>query len=81
MATLTLKDVPEELVAKLKAAALDGRRSLSQEALMRLQWSLIVRLPSSAEKIAIMRASRARFAHLEPFTAEWLQAAKEDGRS
>ena len=80
MATLTLKNVPEALVEKLKAAAVESRRSLNQEALMRLELSLLVRRQSSAEKIAIMQAARARLAHLEPFSAEFVQWAKEDGR-
>jgi antitoxin FitA len=37
MATLTLKNVPDELYAALKAAAARNRRSLNQEAISRLE--------------------------------------------
>lgn len=81
MATLTLKNVPEELVEKLKAAALESRRSLNQEALFRLERSLLQGRLSTEEKLAIARASQARFAHLEPLTDEFLDFAKKQGRS
>lgn len=80
MATLTLKNVPEELVARLKEEAKQSRRSLNQEALVRLEESLALRRQTSAEKIAIMRAAQARFAHLPPLTDEFLDFAKRDGR-
>ncbi len=80
MATLTLKNVPEELVENLKAAALESRRSLNQEALMRLELSLVTRPQSSEEKLAIMKAARASLAGFEPLTAEFVQSAKAQGR-
>jgi plasmid stability protein len=39
MATLTLKNVPDELVTRLKAEAARNRRSLNQEAIARLEAS------------------------------------------
>ena len=80
MATLTLKNVPEALVEKLKRKAKQSRRSLNQEALVRLEESLSVRRQSTAEKIAIMQAAHARFAHLPPLTEELLDFAQRDGR-
>ena len=80
MATLTLKNVPEALVERLKREAKQSRRSLNQEALVRLEESLAIRRPTSEEKIAIMQAARARLAHLAPFTDEFLDFAKRDGR-
>jgi plasmid stability protein len=40
MATVTLKNVPEDLVRMLKEEAKENRRSLNQEALARLESSL-----------------------------------------
>ena len=80
MATLTLKNVPEELVLRLKEEAKQSRRSLNQEALLRLEQSLALRRQTSEQKIAIMRAAQVRFAHLPPLTDEFLDFAKRDGR-
>ncbi len=80
MATLTLKNVPEELVLRLKEEARQSRRSLNQEALVRLEESLVRRRQTTEEKIAIMRAAQARSAHLPPLTDEFLDFAKRDGR-
>ena len=43
MATLTLKNVPEDLVEQLKDEAKQNRRSLNQEAIFRLERSLGLR--------------------------------------
>lgn len=47
---------------------------------MRLEESLAIRRQTGEEKIAIMRAARARLAHLAPITDEFLDFAKRDGR-
>lgn len=80
MATLTLKNVPEELIDGLKREASESRRSLNQEALVRLEQSLAIRWPTAAEKVNRMRRAQARFADLEPFSDAFLQRAKSDGR-
>ena len=80
MGTLTLKNVPDELVGRLKQEAKLSRRSLNQEALLRLERSLVARQQTGAEKVAIMKAARARLAHLAPVTDEFLSQAKNDGR-
>ncbi len=80
MATLTLKNVPEALVERLKREAKQSRRSLNQETLARLEASLATRRQTSEEKIAIMREAHARLAHLPPMTDEFLDFAKRDGR-
>ncbi|HMV67144.1 MAG TPA: hypothetical protein PKA64_09855 [Myxococcota bacterium] len=43
MPSITLKDVPEELLARLRAAAARERRSLNQEALMLIEGGLAAR--------------------------------------
>ena len=52
MATLTLKNVPEELVEQLKEEAKQNRRSLNQEALSRLEGSVALRKRSAEEIVA-----------------------------
>ncbi len=43
MSSITLKDVPEDLLVRLRAAAARERRSLSQEALVLLEGGLAAR--------------------------------------
>lgn len=43
MSSITLKDVPEELLARLRAAARRERRSLNQEALVLIEGGLAAR--------------------------------------
>lgn len=50
MATITLKDIPEELHAQLKQEAAANLRSLNQEALWRLQHSLEVESAASSKR-------------------------------
>ena len=80
MPTLTLKNVPEELVARLKQEAAQNRRSLNQETLARLEQSLAARWPSGAEKVELIRRIQARFADIEPIDEKFLQRAKAHGR-
>ena len=80
MATMTLKNVPEELIGRLRREAKESRRSLNQEALARLEQSLAVRWPSAEEKVELMRRAQARFADLEPFDRPFLVRAKSHGR-
>jgi hypothetical protein len=80
MATLTLKNVPEQLVERLKAEARQSRRSLNQETLGRLERSLAVRFATPEEKVERIRRAQRRFAALPPLTAEFLDAAKTEGR-
>lgn len=80
MTTLTLKGVPEELIARLKAQARQSRRSLNQEALHRLERSLTAVPVDVATKLALIEAARARFAHLPTVDDEFLELAKNRGR-
>jgi uncharacterized coiled-coil protein SlyX len=80
MATLTLKNVPVELVDRLKREAQESRRSLNQETLARLEQSLAIRWLTAEEKVERMRRAQARFADLEPLTDKFLARARNDGR-
>ncbi|HRC85152.1 MAG TPA: Arc family DNA-binding protein [Thermoanaerobaculia bacterium] len=68
MATLTLKNVPEELLERLKGVARENRRSLNPEALSRLESSLSARHRSAEEKVAALRSLHQRLAHQPPLT-------------
>jgi len=80
VATLTLKNVPDELIEELKREALESRRSLNQEALARLERSLAVRWPTAEEKVARIRKARAAVGKLEPLSDAFLARARRHGR-
>lgn len=80
MATLTLKNVPEELLQQLKAQALQNRRSLNQETLLRLEKSTVATPRSSAETVAELRRLHRRLADQPPLTDAFLEQAKNTGR-
>jgi hypothetical protein len=80
LATLTLKNVPDELVARLKREARENRRSLNQETLVRLERSLAMRRRDVEQTIASLRRLHAKMAHLPPIDDEWIARAKADGR-
>lgn len=52
MATLTLKNVPEELYAELKRRAVANRRSLNQETIVSLEQATAPEVMSEAELMA-----------------------------
>ena len=80
MAVLTLKNVPEELVDRLKQEAKQNRRSLNQEALSRLERSVASRRKSAEETIASLRRLHRRLAYLPSLTDGFLERAKREGR-
>ena len=80
MATLTLKNVPHELVERLKDEAKQNRRSLNQETLARLELSLAKRRRSGEETVAALRKLHKKMRGLQPLTDELLERAKNEGR-
>ena len=78
MATLTLRNVPDELYERLKADATRNRRSLNQEAIAQLEQTA-PRPRTSEEMIAIMRRARERVPGLW-LTPEEIDAAITEGR-
>ena len=80
MATVTLKNVPDELVRTLKAEAKQNRRSLNQEALARLESSLAAPRRSGGETVKMLRRLHRRLAGRPPLTDALLRRAKSDGR-
>jgi plasmid stability protein len=82
MATLTLKNVPDTLVARLKAEARENRRSLNQETLLRLERSIDHRQPDNpSETLAALRRLHEKMAHLPPVDEEFINRAKRQGRA
>lgn len=57
MTTLTLKQVPRELIEELRAAAAQQRRSVNQHAIHLLEQAMQASRPSFAEAFAKFRKS------------------------
>jgi plasmid stability protein len=81
MATVTLKNVPDDLVRLLKEEAKQNRRSLNQEALARLESSLGAPRRSGDETVKALRRLHKRLAGLPSLTDAFLNRAKTEGRS
>jgi len=79
MPNLTLKNIPDDLYARLKAAAQAHHRSLNSEILYCVERALTPRKIHIPEHLAIARKLRLKTAasHL---TDEVLDAAKTEGR-
>jgi antitoxin FitA len=77
--TLTLKNVPDSLYARLKTAALAHRRSLNSEAIVSLESVLMPRKLDSGEHVARARALRATLASA-PFDTPDIDSFKREGR-
>ena len=81
MATLTLKNFPDDLYAQLKARAAQHRRSLNREAILCLEEALADlpgRDPSTT--LADLRRARARLRRIR-LTDRDLVAARSRGRA
>jgi antitoxin FitA len=65
MPTLTLKNIPDELHARLKASAAQNRRSLNSEILARLEQDLKRPAIDPAEYAARLRKSVARLPQVD----------------
>ena len=77
--TLTLKNIPDAVYARLKAAAEAHRRSLNSEAIVCLESVLLpTRLPAS-ERLARARELRAALPHGR-FLPQDIDAGKREGR-
>ena len=79
MATITLKNVPDELYERLKRSAAENRRSMNNEAITCLEKML--RIPSVDPKafLSEVRAMRQRMKRVW-VTDKSLNAAKRQGR-
>ncbi|WP_290650494.1 Arc family DNA-binding protein [Aquisalimonas sp.] len=79
MATMTLKNVPDELYERLKEAASRHRRSLNNEAIVCLEQALESGPVDPKRLLAQVRKVRARGANVY-VTDDDLRAARDEGR-
>jgi plasmid stability protein len=77
--TLTLKNLPDEVYERLKAAAERHRRSLNSEAIVVLETVLMPGRITPAERIERARALRASLGKAK-FKAREIDALKQAGR-
>ena len=78
MATLTIKNIPDELYKELKQRASDNRRSINSEVIYRLERSFTYK-PSPEEIMEDIRLLRESLTNVY-VTEEDLQRAKNEGR-
>ena len=79
MATLTIKNVPEELHKRLKENAARYRRSINSEAITCLETVLEGKRMDPREFMARVDARRKRMPEMY-ITDEFLRVAKDEGR-
>lgn len=77
--TLTLKNIPDALYERLKAAAQTHRRSLNSEAIVCLESVLLPTKVAPNERLARARELRAAFPEGK-FLARDIDASKREGR-
>jgi hypothetical protein len=78
MVTLTLKNIPKELHAKLKESAERNRRSLNSEILVRLESTLGA---PAVDKRALVRRLQAYIDTIPPVDHSLVDEFKRQGRS
>jgi len=79
MPNLTLKNVPEDLLVRLRARAEDNRRSLNSEVLVLLDAALTPRKPDLDTMLTAVDAIHAAHA-VEPLTPAEVRRAIRRGR-
>lgn len=79
MATITLKNIPDDLYNQLKQAAKAHHRSVNSELIFCLEKVLQPRQYTAAEHLASAREIRERVTEFKVTEAD-LQAAKNEGR-
>ena len=77
--TLTLKNIPDDVYARLRAQAKLHRRSLNSEAIVCLETMLSASIGVSAERLARVRELRASLGGAA-FAASDIDALKRQGR-
>ena len=81
MATLTIKNLPDEIYATLTKTAKRNRRSINGEAIVRLEQGLLAVEPDMDETIARIRRHRETMKDKGIWlTDEMLDLAKNEGR-
>ncbi len=77
--TLTLKNIPDAVYERLKAAAEMHRRSMNSEAIVCLEAALMPTKLTPGERLARARELRAALS-AQIFAAEEIDSAKREGR-
>lgn len=77
--TLTLKNIPDEVYERLKAAAETHRRSLNSEAIVCLESVLVPGRVPPSERLARARALRSALPRMK-LKARDIDAMKREGR-
>ena len=77
--TLTLKNIPDDVYARLKLSAQVHRRSLNGEAIVCLETVLLPRKVDPSERLARARALRGALTQVQ-FTAHDIDEMKREGR-
>jgi len=77
--TLTLKNIPDEIYLRLKAAAASHRRSMNSEAIVCLESVLLPGRAATEDVIARVRALREALPKGK-FTAKEINTFKREGR-
>jgi len=78
--TLTLKNIPDEVYALLRAQATSNRRSLNSEAIVCLETVLRVGTPNTEDRLKQIRALRASLGKTK-FAASDIDKFKRQGRA
>ncbi len=81
MASITLKDIPDDLHAQLKVEAEANYRSLSQEMLARLERSFALQEQLSTVRVDALIAEAIASGPEEPFTREKFEATRRSARA
>ncbi len=79
MATITVKNIPDELYSRLKAAAENNRRSINGEIISRIERSLTPRRVTTETLLARIRKLHDGFDG-RTLTVEQIQDARNEGR-
>lgn len=79
-ATLTLKNIPDDIYLRLKASAERNRRSLNSEAIMCFEAAFMPAARSPHERLLRARQLRAQFDPVR-FEPETIDQLKRQGRS
>jgi plasmid stability protein len=77
--TLTLKNIPDEVYARLRAQATLNRRSLNSEAILCLEIMLNLRPADTHERLARLRGLRAALGNAR-FEVDDIDEFKHQGR-
>ena len=79
MASITVKNIPEELYDRLKAAAKSNRRSINGEIISRIERSLTPRRAPTEQLVARIRRLHESFDG-RTLTVEQIEDARHEGR-